>query len=161
MSKKFAFVCALLLCLAALGCGKKDNPYSAFDPEGAIVNKYIGMNVQQLQKANGLLRYDGSKPYVTYDKSIGVNAKFSCQITDGLVESVGYIYTPGSADLVAETLCGCIMRSGPCSGTRFPKARNLPDISTWRRYSICTRQKMKSMPFGKSRKDMRYIFSLR
>lgn len=96
--KKFVLFLVLVLCLGATGCAKKDNPYAAFDPEGAIVGKYVGMSVSQLQKADSTLRYDGSKSYVAYSKSIGQNATFGCQITDGAVDGAAYIYVFDTVD---------------------------------------------------------------
>ncbi len=96
--KKIVLLLALVLCLGVSGCAQTANPYAAFDPEGAIAGKYIGMNVSQLQKADNTLRYEGDKSYVAYSKSIGRNATFSCQITNGAVDGAAYIYVFDTVD---------------------------------------------------------------
>jgi hypothetical protein len=88
-----------MLCLLFLsGCGV-DNPYKAFDPQGAIVKKYINMSEEELVKADNALKTtsDSSDPIRVFSRKVNWNNReisFQCNVDDGQVKSIHYIYYP-------------------------------------------------------------------
>ena len=90
-----------------LGCNNNNNPYAAFDPEGAIIKGYVGISTQELTSADKTLTpfYNDDGTVAYYSKTVtmenGTDYEFICFLTKNVITEADYNYKSNSNEDLA------------------------------------------------------------